>query len=517
MDSTRSKTTRDSDIAGAPSVNGPGVRFVRVWRSFATRLVLLVAIFAAVPVVVYLQLRAADAEKTSLLLSATQTQGQIVAESLRPLLDTFAPRTVRQLGETINRVGPPESNIKVLLRPEGTTGQDSFFYVAAAPAVPVEYLQQELDELTRNGVLAFVRESCDTVAPRATRYTNPAGEDELLVSLTPIRSKAGCWVVIMSLSTADIIGAWLSEPYWRTPQVQVALGIYLLLAVFVIWLFLDGWQALRGFALRARRIRGGQEPAGSFAAETSVPELISVAQEFDGLVGRLRETAQSLRFAAEENAHAFKTPIAVIAQSLEPVKRAVADDPRAARSAERIGQAADRLDALVQAARQMDQAAAEVLDSPAEAVDIADLLRRIGDAYAVQLADSGVAVETEAPEHCRAMATPDSFETVIENLIENAATFSPRPGTVTMGLRADGKEAVITVEDEGPGVSEADLERIFERYMSNRPRGENGPGESHFGIGLWVVRRNVTAMGGTVTAKNRPEGGFRVTIRLPAA
>lgn len=495
----------------------PGMRIARIWRSFATRLVLLLAIFIAVPITVYLQLRTADAQKTALLLTATQTQGRIVAEALRPLLDTFAPRAVRRLGETLNRVGPPESNIKVLLRPRGASGLDSFFYVAAAPAVPVEYLRQELDELTRNGVLAIVRESCDTVLPRATRYTNPSGQDELLVSLTPIRSEAGCWVVIMSLSTGDVIGASLAEPYWKTPQVQAAAGIYLLLAVFVIWLFLDGWQTLRGFAERARRIRFGQEPAGSFAAETSVPELVSVAREFDGLVGRLRETAQTLRFAAEENAHAFKTPIAVIAQSLEPVKRAVADHPRAARSAERIEQAADRLDALVQAARQMDQAAAEVLDSPTETVDIARLTRQIGTVYAEQLADSGISLDVTAPERCHAMASPDSFETVLENLVDNAVTFSPRSGKIWIRLVPNGEEAVITVEDEGPGVSETDLERIFERYMSNRPRGEDGPGESHFGIGLWIVRRNVTAMGGKVTAENRPQGGLCITVRLPVA
>src|SRR5690606_31941745 len=152
---------------------------------------------------------------------------------------------------------------------------------------------------------------------------------------------------------------------------------------------------------------------------------------------------------------------------------------------ERIEQAADRLDALVQAAREMDQAAAEVLDSPTEAVDIADLTRQIGGGYAEQLADAGITLDVRAPETCRAMATPDSFETVLENLVDNAVTFSPRSGTIWIALVPNGEEAVITVEDEGPGVSDTDLERIFERYMSNRPRGENGIGEAHFGIGLW--------------------------------
>ena len=79
---------------------------------------------------------------------------------------------------------------------------------------------------------------------------------------------------------------------------------------------------------------------------------------------------------------------------------------------------------------------------------------------------------------------------------------------------------MITVEDQGPGVPEDKLEQIFERYYSER--GVTGdesaldPGEAHFGIGLWIVRRNVEAIGGSVAAENGPGGGLRVRLRLPS-
>jgi two-component system sensor histidine kinase ChvG len=512
MTLTGSKTTPASATAGA-TADAASARAARLWRSFSTRLALLTVIFVAVPIAVYLPLRAADAQKTQLLLDATRDQGRIVAESLRPLLDRFSPRTARSLGERLTRLGGPDIKIKVLLRPEGASGQNSFFYVAAAPAVPVEYLTRERDLLIGTGVLAELRESCETVLPSAARYTNPSGEDELLVSLTPLRSKAGCWVVLTSLATADLAGASLADPYWKQPGVQAALAIYMLLAVFVIWLFFDGWNALRGFAARARALRSGRGQGGSFAAETGVPELVSVAREFDALVGRLHDTAESIRFAAEENAHAFKTPIAVIAQSVEPLKRAVESDPRAARSAERIEQAVERLDALVQAARRMDEAAAEMLDAEAAPMDIADLVRRVGGAYAASLAEDGLTVAVDAPGPVRINGNADAMETVLENLVENAATFSPQGGAIRVALAALGDTARLTVEDDGPGVPESDLERIFERYMSTRAGA--AVGEPHFGIGLWIVRRNVNATGGRVAAEARPEGGLRIVVDLP--
>jgi two-component system sensor histidine kinase ChvG len=75
--------------------------------------------------------------------------------------------------------------------------------------------------------------------------------------------------------------------------------------------------------------------------------------------------------------------------------------------------------------------------------------------------------------------------------------------------------------DSGPGVDSRHIDKIFERYFSHRPlrreHDEAIEGDSHFGIGLWVVRRNIEALDGTVTAVNRPQGGLAVTIRLPLA
>ncbi|MGH2930466.1 MAG: S41 family peptidase, partial [Solirubrobacteraceae bacterium] len=135
------------------------------------------------------------------------------------------------------------------------------------------------------------------------------------------------------------------------PEVRFAGVIYLAMAVFVVWLFIDGWRSLRGFEGLAKSIRGRRDEAETFTALNRVPELDGVAGAFDRMVGALRDSAEMMRYIAEDNAHAFKTPIAVIAQSIEPLKRAVlSDDRRSARAVQMIEQSVERLDTLVSAA-----------------------------------------------------------------------------------------------------------------------------------------------------------------------
>jgi two-component system sensor histidine kinase ChvG len=130
----------------------------------------------------------------------------------------------------------------------------------------------------------------------------------------------------------------------------------------------------------------------------------------------------------------------------------------------------------------------------------------------VETLASGVGVLGEA----------DAIESIFENLLDNALGFSPLLGTVRVSLRISGETAQVKIEDEGPGVPEAMLERIFERYYSDRramPRRDMlATGEpAHFGIGLWIARQNVRALGGDIAAAIRVPRGLSVCVQLPLA
>ena len=115
---------------------------------------------------------------------------------------------------------------------------------------------------------------------------------------------------------------------------------------------------------------------------------------------------------------------------------------------------------------------------------------------------------------------------VIVNLLENAISFSPPDGRVRIKAKRVGSEIQIAVEDEGPGIPPENLERIFERFYTDRPQENFG---QNSGLGLNISRQIAVAHGGGLWAENRPvdagvpeakdrsSGGARFVIRLPAA
>jgi len=287
----------------------------------------------------------------------------------------------------------------------------------------------------------------------------------------------------------------------------------------VIAIFADVWRDLGRFAGLARRIGAGAS-SGSFRTASRIPELNGLAAEFDRMVGTLARAAVAMRHAAEDNAHAFKGPIAVITQSIEPLRALAAQGGESAtRAVDRIETALDRLDGLVGAARRLDEQAADILVRPTAPLALDRLLADLVDGLAEESAASNVRVRMVSTARVDCRVATEAIETMIENLVENAVSFSPRDSIVRVSLDIAGDMAVVCIEDDGPGVPEGRLERIFERYASFRDGNGDaaGPGSTHFGIGLWVVRRNAEALGGSVVAENRPEGGFRVTVYLPCA
>jgi two-component system sensor histidine kinase ChvG len=194
------------------------------------------------------------------------------------------------------------------------------------------------------------------------------------------------------------------------------------------------------------------------------------------------------------------------------------DVERHRRSIEMIEQSIERLDELVAAARRMDESAAELLDSPTRQVDLSTLVARTADSYSGTLADGGPRIAKQLDSGLVVLAGEELLETVVENLLDNAIGFAPAESAVALTLRRDGGAARLVIEDEGPGVDPVDLPHIFERYYSKRPAvdGTNN-GSPHFGIGLWIVRRNVEAVGGTISAENRAHGGLKVEVKLPLA
>jgi two-component system, OmpR family, sensor histidine kinase ChvG len=494
--------------------------------SLTTKTGLLAVIFLLVPVFLYIEFRAAYEQSQELLLRSVRDEGRVISQSLLPLLQTANIESLPQLGPTLVRFAGEVTTIKLLLAPAGAG--DGFYYVASWPTVAPANLQAERATLAQQGVLDRLAQNCRGEIPFSLIYHRPTGGAEIVTAVTPLATAAGCWAVVASFSQDAFPAAHLGQPYWATPPVRIAAVIYLAMAAITFSTLLGVRGGLRRFALRARRIRDQGPDAGSFGTRADVPELAEVAAEFDRMVEALHRSAAEIRQTAEDNAHAFKTPIAVIRQSLEPLRRALPEDnQRAQRAFGVVEHALDRLDGLVASARELDEAAADLIDEPLVPVDLGRVIGRmiqtrsaILDSHDVTivLASHDLTIMADLLPGLHVLGSEVMIETVLDNLIDNAVSFSPPGSEILVHLTHDGRFAHLTVSDHGPGVPEGQIEGIFERYYSERRADAAGeaPG-SYFGIGLWIARRNVEAMGGTIVAENQKPHGLTVHIRLPLA
>src|SRR5262249_3970480 len=144
-----------------------------------------------------------------------------------------------------------------------------------------------------------------------------------LTSVVPINSTSGCWVLVSTHNGSEFLNTSIGRPYWQTQGVRFAAFVYLTFALLALLVALSVRRALHHFRAVACEIRRGGLPNATFASRNIVPELASVASDFDHLVHDLRRVAADIRDTAEDNAHAVKTPLATIRSALEPIKRSV--------------------------------------------------------------------------------------------------------------------------------------------------------------------------------------------------
>jgi two-component system sensor histidine kinase ChvG len=128
----------------------------------------------------------------------------------------------------------------------------------------------------------------------------------------------------------------------------------------------------------------------------------------------------------------------------------------------------------------------------------------------------GVVLATDVPDGLNVLGSEELIETAVEAVLDNAIGFSPSGSRVELHLSRAGGRAQIAVADDGPGVPPEHRERIFERGFSVRATADPGnEGSSHSGIGLWMARRYLQALGGGIRAENRPGRGLLMRIELP--
>jgi len=216
--------------------------------------------------------------------------------------------------------------------------------------------------------------------------------------------------------------------------------------------------------------------------------------------------------------HELKTPVGALALLAETMEEA-ADDPEAVRRfASRMRQEASRLTYLVQDLITLSRIqAAEPVPDPnpvdlgAVVAEVLDRCRMKASARGIELAESC----DEELEELEVLGDEDLLVTALRNLVENAVAYSPEKTRVVVSATRDGVNAAqISIADQGIGIPERDLERIFERFYRVDPARSRATGGT--GLGLAIVKHVVAAHGGKVTVWSKEGVGSTFTLRLPA-
>ena len=350
---------------------------------------------------------------------------------------------------------------------------------------------------------------------QATAIVRVDSKHQLVVSVAvPVqRVRATVGVLLLSTQPGDIDQIAISERWGILRIALVAAAVQIILS-----LLLAGT-----IAGPLRRLAGAAEKVQSaITSRAEIPDFTYRQDEVGHLSRALRSMTSALygriegieRFAADV-AHELKNPLTSLRSAVETLPRA-----RRAEDRERLNEIIQhdvrRLDRLISDISNASRLDAELARQSAEPVDIgqlADAMVSIQKDVA-QKRQVDVVLEKRVGKLAPIVLGYDSrLAQVLNNLIDNAVSFSPPGGKVTVVIGTTEDTIMLSVSDEGPGIR-GDISRIFQRFYTDRPEGESFG--DHSGLGLAISRQIIEAHGGTVVAANRTDRSgaqFTVTLR----
>ncbi len=241
-------------------------------------------------------------------------------------------------------------------------------------------------------------------------------------------------------------------------------------------------------------------------------DLASLIEHFNHMTETLEKNDNERRGLLADIAHELRTPLSVLRGRLEGIVDGVY-----APNEVNIAQALEEtylLERLVEDLRLLTLAETRQLHFELKETDLVELLNKSQTLFEPQAAAkfASIVVETEEKEAI-VLVDPQRFEQIVGNLIGNALRYAQNGGKITLKLQKLESATVVKVIDNGPGVPEAELPYIFDRFWrgeKSRARVSGGAG-----LGLAISKQLVEAQGGQISAANRPEGGLEVTVTLP--
>jgi two-component system sensor histidine kinase ChvG len=451
------------------------------------------------------------------LVTPTHTRARIYDRDGRLLLDS---RSLTMRGAVI-RSDLPESAERRGLLDRASNALRRFFY---APANHHDVDPWLMDSKS-------MPEVADALEGKTKSVVRVNEEGETIVSVAvPIQRMTATRGALQLSTQGGAIDNVIASERWAL------LRFFLVLAAVMLILSLSLANTIaepvRRLAEAAERVRRG------IRSRQQIPDFTSRSDEIGHLSRALRGMTQALynrldaieSFAADV-AHELKNPLTSLRSALETLPRVDAGQSRD-RLIAVMQHDVRRLDRLISDISNASRLDAELARDDAGPVDVAALLRAVVAMAQESPRSNGARIELSIPVRRGKHAVGDYFvlghdsrlAQVVTNLIDNACSFSEPGGVVRVALgrtsASPGAEEgaredrlVITVDDDGPGIPPHALERIFERFYTDRPN--QGFGQNS-GLGLSISRQIVEAHGGRIWAANRPADLTSVRVAEPA-
>jgi heavy metal sensor kinase len=311
----------------------------------------------------------------------------------------------------------------------------------------------------------------------------------------------------------------------KLPETQVLRGFLLMLGfgvpVFLIVLVAGGAVLVRQALRPVRRIIDGAKAITSSNLGERLPvartsdELEHLSIVLNQMIARLEEAFQhSQRFSADAS-HELRTPLTIMRVELESLSQASPLDRGTREKITSILEETERMGKMVEGLLAISRLETGEAVINVTRFDLAKLACATADQIALLAEEKNIAIQCRSVEPVEVAGDRFRIQQVIVNILDNAIKYTPPRGHISIYTRAAGAEAVLDVSDDGPGIPAESLPHVFERFFradSVRTHGVNGTG-----LGLSIVRSISQAHGGSVEAANIPEGGCRITVRLPLA
>jgi signal transduction histidine kinase len=263
----------------------------------------------------------------------------------------------------------------------------------------------------------------------------------------------------------------------------------------LVWLIARRTTApIRVFAAAAERL--GADPEAPPLEMHGPAEVRTAVAAFNEMQAGLRRYVRGRTELVAAIAHDLRTPLTRLRFRAEQAEPAVRD---------RMAEDIEQMDAMI--AQVLAFVRGEAVREPRAVLDLSTLVGSICH----DLVEVGATATCSAPERVMVEAEPLNLRRAVTNLIENAVKFG---GRASVTVRREGAQAVVEIDDEGPGLPDDELDRVFEpfhRVERSRSRETGGAG-----LGLALARTVARAHGGTITLANRERRGLRARLALPA-